>query len=130
MRSFGARAAGEMLFWDGGRAVAGISLLWRSEATPLCVERAFAVRDYVDFSLLGMVEGLDAALDSRSAALDLLSAREREVARLLCRGFSSARIATELHIGLATVKTHLLHIYTKTGVSNRASLVALLMRGH
>lgn len=58
----------------------------------------------------------------------LLSQREREVLRLIARGRSAPEIARELHLGLATVKTHLLHIYDKLGVSERAAAVAEAMR--
>ena len=53
-----------------------------------------------------------------------LSAREAEVLTLVAQGKSNTRIATELVISEATVKTHLAHIYTKLGVSSRTAAVA------
>jgi len=50
---------------------------------------------------------------------DLLSAREREVLACLAQGCSNREIATTLSVTLATVKTHLVHIYAKLGASNR-----------
>jgi DNA-binding CsgD family transcriptional regulator len=50
-----------------------------------------------------------------------LSRRELEVLRLLAGGRSSAEIATELFISTRTAEHHIQNIYTKTGVSNRAS---------
>ncbi|WP_156252212.1 response regulator [Pseudactinotalea terrae] len=57
----------------------------------------------------------------RSAAL---SAREREVLALVAQGRSNRLIARDLFVSEATVKTHLVHIYTKLGVTDRAAAVA------
>lgn len=57
-----------------------------------------------------------------------LTARELEIIRLAADGFSAQRIAGELHVSLATVKTHLQHVYEKLGVSDRASAVAQAIR--
>ena len=55
-----------------------------------------------------------------------LTAREIEVLRLLARGLPTKQIAQELVITPKTVSTHIEHIYTKIGASNRvgASLFA------
>ncbi|MDH5521301.1 MAG: response regulator transcription factor [Acidimicrobiia bacterium] len=53
-----------------------------------------------------------------------LSLRELEVLREVAGGNTNAGIAGQLHISEATVKTHLLHIYDKLGVSDRAAAVA------
>ncbi len=53
-----------------------------------------------------------------------LSLRELEVLREVAGGNTNAGIAGRLHISEATVKTHLLHIYDKLGVSDRAAAVA------
>jgi len=50
-----------------------------------------------------------------------LTAREEEVLALAAVGRSSREIAAELVISEKTVRNHLEHIYTKAGVSNRAS---------
>lgn len=61
-------------------------------------------------------------------ARPLLSPREREILRLIAKGRSAPRIAAELHIGIGTVKTHLVHLYEKLGVGERAAAVAEAMR--
>jgi DNA-binding NarL/FixJ family response regulator len=66
-------------------------------------------------------------LKSRSSGL---SPRELEVLSLVARGESNKLIAVALAVSEATVKTHLLRIYEKLGVSDRtAAVTAALARG-
>jgi DNA-binding NarL/FixJ family response regulator len=60
----------------------------------------------------------------RSPAREPLSQRELEVLRLISQGCSNRETATKLFISEATVKTHLLHVYAKLGVRDRAAAVA------
>jgi DNA-binding NarL/FixJ family response regulator len=60
--------------------------------------------------------------------LDALSARELEVLKLIADGTTNREAATKLFISEATVKSHLLHIYTKLGVNDRAAAVAEAFR--
>ena len=53
-----------------------------------------------------------------------LSPRELEVLRLIARGASNREAASQLFISEATVKTHLIHVYAKLGVNDRAAAVA------
>jgi DNA-binding NarL/FixJ family response regulator len=53
-----------------------------------------------------------------------ISARELEVLELVARGASNREAAEQLFISEATVKTHLIHIYSKLGVNDRAAAVA------
>ena len=57
-----------------------------------------------------------------------LTPREREILRLIAAGKSLPEIASELYLGLTTVKTHAQHLYDKLGVSDRAAAVAVAMR--
>ncbi len=59
-----------------------------------------------------------------------LSGREIEVLALVRKGMSNREIGRNLYVSEATVKTHLIHIYNKLGVADRASAVsAALERG-
>lgn len=52
------------------------------------------------------------------------SQRELEVLRLVAGGANNREAAKQLFISEATVKTHLLHVYAKLGVKDRAAAVA------
>lgn len=54
-----------------------------------------------------------------------LTARELEVLAEVARGHSNAQIGAKLFVGEATVKTHLLHIFAKLGVSDRTAAVTV-----
>ena len=60
----------------------------------------------------------------RAPAAEALSARELEVLRLVAAGATNREAARRLFLSEATIKTHLLHIYAKLGVRDRASAVA------
>ncbi|MET1007454.1 MAG: response regulator transcription factor [Propionibacteriaceae bacterium] len=59
----------------------------------------------------------------RAPARESLSQRELEVLALISRGSTNREAASRLLITEATVKTHLVHIYTKLGVPDRAAAV-------
>jgi DNA-binding NarL/FixJ family response regulator len=71
---------------------------------------------------------LDAFSDRPGAAppvdpeLDLLTPRERDVLRLLARGYAYKEIAAELFISIKTVETHVSSVLRKTQLSNRHEL--------
>jgi len=51
-----------------------------------------------------------------------LTAREREVAIAVARGLSNAEIAGELFLSIATVKTHVGHLFAKLEATNRVQI--------
>ena len=60
--------------------------------------------------------------------VDALSARELEVLGLVAAGATNREAAAKLFISEATVKSHMLHIYTKLGVNDRAAAVGEAFR--
>ncbi len=66
----------------------------------------------------------------RAPVAESLSRREAEVLSLVARGLTNAEIGVELFISEATVKTHLLRVFAKLGVSDRtAAVTTALGRG-
>ncbi len=59
------------------------------------------------------------------AALDQLTAREREIFELLARGLSNAQIAAKLIVSQATVKTHVRRVLQKLDLTDRIQAVVL-----
>jgi DNA-binding NarL/FixJ family response regulator len=94
-----------------------------------CLSRDTQSRDVINaihlasrgLQLLPRTAGSDSA---RVAAGGLLTRREAEVLPLLQQGYSNARIALALHVGVETVRTHARNIYRKLGVSSRRDLAA------
>lgn len=62
------------------------------------------------------------------SADDSLTERELDVLRLVAHGMSNKAIGTQLYISMATVKTHLKHIYEKLHAQDRASAVAIALK--
>ncbi|MBO4209821.1 response regulator [Micromonospora echinofusca] len=57
-----------------------------------------------------------------------LSRRETEVLQLVADGMSNQQISRALFLSQATVKSHLVHVFTKLGVDNRTAAVAAARR--
>jgi DNA-binding NarL/FixJ family response regulator len=70
------------------------------------------------------------AVSTASAATppDDLTPREAEILAHIAAGESNAEIAAALFVSEATVKTHVNHIFSKTGVRDRAQLVGYAFR--
>lgn len=57
-----------------------------------------------------------------------LTAREREVLGLVAQGLTSRQVQDALFIAEGTFKTHMRHIYEKSGVRGQKQLRLLLQR--
>ena len=67
--------------------------------------------------LVGRLASAPEAVDD--SARDLLTYREREVLALIAGGASNREIAANLSVTVATVKSHLVHVYAKLEARNR-----------
>ena len=68
------------------------------------------------------------ARGGRPRAMDLLTPRELDVLRLIARGRSNKRIALELGVAEKTVKTHVGHVLSKLGLSDRTQAALYAVR--
>jgi DNA-binding NarL/FixJ family response regulator len=105
--------------------------------------RGFLTKDAgaeeIERAIAAVVRG-DAAIDPAvqhhlveavAAATELpngLTPREAEVLTLIAEGLSNSEIAARLVVSEATVKSHVNHLFTKTGVRDRAQAVSYAYR--
>ncbi|MGC0418822.1 response regulator [Embleya sp. AB8] len=85
------------------------------------VRAAHAGQAVLSPAVAGLVMGRVRAPEPAPA---VLSPREAQVLRLVAAGSTNREAAATLFVSEATVKTHLLHLYGKLGVRDRAAAVA------
>src|SRR5919198_4137261 len=101
--------------------------------------RGYVVKEAAHDTLLRAIEKVasgesfvdPALMPSVLAAKDreeLLTAREREILRLLADGMSNSDVAAKLFISQETVKSHVRHILTKLEADTRTHAVAIALR--
>jgi DNA-binding NarL/FixJ family response regulator len=66
----------------------------------------------------------------RRPASDAISPRELEVIKLIAGGANNREAAAKLFVSEATIKTHLLHVFEKLGVRDRAAAVSEAYKRH
>jgi non-specific serine/threonine protein kinase len=84
-----------------------------------------ADRIWAEGSRLGIDEAIALAFGAsrlRAPAPAGLSSRELEVVRLVADGRTNKAIATQLHLSVRTVESHVRHVLAKAGLSNRTQL--------
>jgi PAS domain S-box-containing protein len=80
--------------------------------------------------LIGIAEPRGAGTsgaDGGNAAGSILTPREREVVRRVALGASTRRIAADMYLSPATVRSHVRNAMVKTGAHTRAQLVAMVL---
>jgi LuxR family maltose regulon positive regulatory protein len=101
------------LFLDGGEVVRDLLVgLYPSLTDPALAQFARRILD-------AFPAPVPKKLQSPPGLNSPLSEREEQILRLLSLGLSNQAIADQLYISLATVKTHIRHIFEKLGVDNR-----------
>jgi len=83
-----------------------------------------AIDPAVQHHLLEAIAGAgDQSVPKDDSLPDGLTAREAEVLSLIAKGLSNAEIAAALVVSETTVKSHINHLFAKTGVRDRAQAV-------
>jgi DNA-binding CsgD family transcriptional regulator len=126
LHSFGVTDAAELVFAHDGEPIGGMSVLWTGPSGgSLSQDQALLthLHRYIQLNFDSTVR--NHAIGWRKSLVREfgLTAREVDVVEGVCAGRSNHEVAEELNISLATVKTHLLHVFAKLQVSNRAALV-------
>jgi DNA-binding NarL/FixJ family response regulator len=85
------------------------------------IERVVKGEGYIDPALMP-------AFLSGKEGTDMLTAREREILKLLADGMSNNDVASKLFISQETVKSHVRHILTKLEADTRTHAVAIALR--
>lgn len=67
---------------------------------------------------------------TRSSAIDTLTARERQILKLVSEGFQNKLIADRMALSEHTVKAHVHNLIAKLRVSNRTQAAAAFLRDH
>ncbi|BAP44055.1 helix-turn-helix transcriptional regulator [Pseudomonas sp. 21LCFQ02] len=113
----------EVIAHLGGRPALGVSLLRCRGQQPFQPDELHSL-----LALHGLMQMAAAGLQTAPPTdrLQTLTARERQIALLLQDGASNKQLARQLDLGLPTVKTHLINLFRKVGVSSRTELVSRL----
>ncbi|WP_339529960.1 helix-turn-helix transcriptional regulator [Pseudomonas mucidolens] len=111
----------EILAHHAGRPQAAISLLRTAE------QGAFTSDQMAQLSALqSLLQMAVANMQPYEDTLSGLTPKERQIALLLRQGASNKQLALELEVGLPTIKTHLINVFRKAGVTSRTELVGRL----
>jgi DNA-binding CsgD family transcriptional regulator len=132
LRSLGLRDRVTLYLRDAGTIVAAIALLRPLEHAPFNRGEVTVLRrlqPLIEHAYSCAVAAVPAARRSDVVLSEVLTPREADVAVLVARGATNAEIAACLHVGQATVKTHLTHVFAKLGVRTRTQLAVLLGAG-
>jgi len=121
----------DFVFWDDDRPFAGLGII-KNPGDPPFSENvpalARSMQGYLEFNLASHPRLQRERMIARLTARYGLTRREIEIAELVCQGLTNHDLVEELGIGLGTVKTHLMNIFTKLEIENRASLSVRLAR--
>ncbi len=131
MAPLGHRHVTDLYFRRDGEVVAIMTLLRSTESGPFSAQELTLLRSLQPFLQYSLNATYVPARQSQRNALQGrygLTARELDVVEQVVGGASNKRIAQELSLSLATVKTHLQHIFAKMQVASRTEMSARILR--
>lgn len=121
------RHVADMFFRQGSDIIAVLSMLREAALGPFTAEElalARKLQPFLEYALNSVYRPRRYRERESLAAAYKLTERETDVLELVLGGASNKQIAGELGVSLATVKTHLQHVFHKFEVPSRTALVA------
>ena len=121
------RYAADIFFRSEGKIIAVITLLREKSQGEFTEEELSLLRKqqpFLEYALNAVYLSKRIAERKTIGERYELSSRELDVLELVISGANNKMIAKELMLGLATIKTHLQHIYQKVGVVSRTELLS------
>lgn len=112
-----AGACGYLLKEESGEVIADMLInLWKNGAGPISPSIAYKILQIVQQQSVTKSN----TTDQNTGNIFHLSDREKEILRSLCQGLEYKEIAEKLSISPNTVKKHVINIYEKLHVNNKA----------
>ncbi|WP_426139503.1 helix-turn-helix transcriptional regulator [Pseudomonas sp. DWP3-1-2] len=121
LRRYGVVDVVEVVAHRAGQPQAAISLLRTADQGTFTTDQLAQLN-----ALQSLLQMAVANMQPCDDSLNGLTPKERQIALLLRQGASNKQLARELDVGLPTIKTHLINLFRKTGVTSRTELVGTL----
>ncbi|MBB1487644.1 response regulator transcription factor [Oceanospirillum sediminis] len=131
MQPYNHRYVADMFFRQDGDIVAVLSMLRTDKLGAFTSDELSLLRKlqpFMEYSLNSVYLPERNRQREQISNRYQLTSRELDTLELVISGASNKAIASHLGLGLATVKTHLHHIFQKTGASSRSELVARMLQ--
>tara|TARA_R110002110_G_scaffold406421_1_gene626560 strand:- start:409977 stop:410687 length:711 start_codon:yes stop_codon:yes gene_type:complete len=124
------RHVADMLFRNDGEIIAVLTMLRAASKGPFTAQELAHLRTlqpFLEYTLNSVY--LPRRIEQRRGAQERfgLTDREVDVLELIVAGAKNKEIARELGLSLATVKTHIQHLFHKAEVSSRTALSARVL---
>lgn len=119
----------DLFFRQNSRIIAVLSIIRTANMQPFSreeIELLKTVQPFIEYTLNKIFIAGRTSTREQLAARFGLTPREIDVVEWLLAGAKNKEIATELGVTLPTVKTHLLHIFSKVKVRSRTELLAVV----
>ena len=111
-----------------GEPILGLSIVRENGKSPFTVQDQNVLESFYQLSKKYFFHHADTLDKADIAASYSLTKKEIVVLEQLLNGINNSEIAMHLNCSLATVKTHVQHIYQKINVSNRQEIICKFLR--
>jgi DNA-binding NarL/FixJ family response regulator len=107
----------------GGYILKGISASRMVDAIKEVAQGGIVIQPHLARHLLQHFRTVLGQKEKREKIVSPLTPRENEILQLIAKGLTNREVASALKVSMATVRTHLEHIYAKMDVTNRTEAV-------